>query len=491
MKETISKLEFAEQLVFAKTGASLTDIQRAVLREAEDGEGKTYDKIADALGYSRSYIKQTVAPRLWKLLSEALGEKINKTNFRAVLERRLANQETSQNQHLIEILRRRLEPYRAGGVRLATYTSVGSAFSDSLYSELPIENKIKPIFCPPLTEWERPEGRVPLASPFYVRRLPHERFCYEEILKPGALIQIEAPRQLGKSSLMMRILAEAATRGCLAVHCNFQQADRTIVARLDRLLRWFACEVTCKLRLEPKLKDYWRDELGHKASCTKYFQDYLLGQIDRPLVVALDEMNEIFQHPEVARDFMLLLRSWHEEAKDSKLWQKLRLVVANSTEVYLHLDTDRSVFLGGLPIRLRSLSWEQVEDLARRHGLNLPKEDLTQLQYLVAGHPYLLRLAFYQMARDNLTLEALLFSTASDTGIYREHLRELWWMLQKHPDLAAGFAKVVKAKAPVELEPVEAFKLDSLGLVNRKGDRVITRCYLYERYFSDRNRLGK
>jgi len=51
--------------------------------------GQTYDEMAHASDYRYipSYLKQDVGPKLWKLLSETLGEVVSKTNFQAALER--------------------------------------------------------------------------------------------------------------------------------------------------------------------------------------------------------------------------------------------------------------------------------------------------------------------------------------------------------------------------------------------------------------------
>jgi transcriptional regulator with XRE-family HTH domain len=57
------------------------------------------------------------------------------------------------------------------------------------------------------------KGQVPLNSPFYVERPPIEWLCYETILQPGALIRIKAPKQMGKTSLMAKILASAKAQG--------------------------------------------------------------------------------------------------------------------------------------------------------------------------------------------------------------------------------------------------------------------------------------
>jgi serine/threonine-protein kinase len=77
-------LELADTLVFAKTGSHLSDVQRAVLSGA--WEGQTYQEIAEAHGLSSAYLNQEVGPHLWKLLSEACGQRVYKKNLHSILE---------------------------------------------------------------------------------------------------------------------------------------------------------------------------------------------------------------------------------------------------------------------------------------------------------------------------------------------------------------------------------------------------------------------
>lgn len=79
-------LQIANQAVLASTKKHLTDLQINVFQGA--WHGKNYEEIATELKYTYKYISQHVGPRLWELLSEALGEPVSKTNFRAALERR-------------------------------------------------------------------------------------------------------------------------------------------------------------------------------------------------------------------------------------------------------------------------------------------------------------------------------------------------------------------------------------------------------------------
>ncbi|MEH2113141.1 NB-ARC domain-containing protein [Nostoc sp.] len=81
-------LAFTDALVFAKSRIHLSDLQQAMLRESWSLERQSYDRIADIYGYSPAYLKHDIGPKLWKLLSEVLGEKVNKTSFRTAIERR-------------------------------------------------------------------------------------------------------------------------------------------------------------------------------------------------------------------------------------------------------------------------------------------------------------------------------------------------------------------------------------------------------------------
>jgi len=342
----------------------------------------------------------------------------------------------------------------------------------------------------PVAEPELPTGQVRLASAFYVERVPYEAQCYREICQPGALIRIKAPRQMGKTSLMARILAQAKEQGYRTVPLSFQHADSSVFTSLNELLQWFCAKITRKLKLPHQVDDYWSDMYGSKDNCTAYFEDCLLSATEQPLVLGLDEVDRVFQYPTIADDFFGLLRAWYEEAgygdTGSDLWEKLRMVVVHSTEVYIPLDINQSPFNVGLPIELSEFSTQQVQNLTQRHGLNWHSTQVEQLMSIVGGHPYLVRVALYNIAQQEITLTQLLDIAATEAGLYGDHLRRHLWNLQQHPKLASAFTQVVTTNEPVELESMLAFKLHSLGLVKLQGNFVTPRFDLYRQYFRDK-----
>ncbi len=334
-----------------------------------------------------------------------------------------------------------------------------------------------------------PSGSVPLGSPFYIERVPIEEQIYQEIRKPGALVRIKAPREMGKTSLLLRILDSARKLGYRTVSLNLEQVDQTILSDLNQFLRWLCANVARQLQLKPRLDEYWDEDLGSKISCTSCVQDYLLESVATPLVLALDEVNQIFEHPQVAKDFLPLLRSWYEEAKTLPIWQKLRLIVVHSTEIYVPLDLNLSPFNVGLPIQLNTFSKEEVQHLAQRYGLDWGDgKAARQLMDLVGGHPALVHTALYHLNRGEVTLAQLLETAPAATGIYFHHLQRHRITLREQPELANILHALMSTKDSIQLDPILVYKLSSMGLVRQSGGKMIPRCQLYLQYLKSQKK---
>ncbi|MEH2062806.1 MAG: AAA-like domain-containing protein [Nostoc sp.] len=332
--------------------------------------------------------------------------------------------------------------------------------------------------------WSYPDGPVPLDSPFYVERPPIEELVYREIIQAGSVIRIRAPREMGKTSLVLRLLAFAQMQGYSTVNLNCNQIDSSCLTDLNKLLRSLCWQIATELGINPKLDDKWDQEIGCKLSCSVYLQSYLLKQIKNPVVLVLNEVDRFFEYPQIAQEFFSLLRSWYEEARQDTNWQKLRLVVVYSTEVYVSLDINRSPFNIGLPIHLPEFTECQVEYLAQRHGLDWTfSKEVKQLMSLLGGHPALIRIAMYYLCCQKITLEKLIQDAIANGGIYRYHLWRHWAILQENPSLINAYVEVVAAKQSILINPIDAHKLESLGLIAYEGDRILPRCELYRAYF--------
>ncbi len=461
MQETPINFEeafkIADQVIFAKTGKHITDIEMMIFRGA--WQDKTYEEIAKNTEYAANYLHRMVGKDFWQRLSDSLGEKVSKKNFKTALERQwkaTLNDSPARELEVFEIL------------------------------GLPTSEAIKgPIL-------DCSEGAVPLNSRFYVQRPPIETRCQGEIAQAGALIRIKAPQQMGKTSLLDRILEVARISNYRTVTLSFDLADSTVFADLRTFLQWFCASVGQLAGLPNQLSSYWDDIFGCNNNCTVYFEQYILSELATPLVLALDKVDVVFEHPEIANDFCRLLRAWYDIARRSDrrgdIWKQLRLIVVHSTEVYSALDINHSPLANvGAVFPLPEFTAAQVQDLAQRYGLNWDLDrEVRHLMAAIGGHPYLLRKSLDFLCRQPMSLDEFSQIAATEEGPFSDHLRQHLWNLQHHPELAAAFRDVVMANKPVKIPSERAFKLYSMGLVRLHDNNVTPRFELYQQYFSVR-----
>jgi hypothetical protein len=341
-------------------------------------------------------------------------------------------------------------------------------------------------------EWiETTLARIEPYSTYYIERPPIEKRCYEEISKEGCLLRIKAPHQMGKTALLYKILDYSKKQNYMTVLINFQSPDRSIFENLETFLKWFTFSITNSLDLPNKMDEYWDNKfMPITMRCLDYLEEYILNEIQTPLILCLDEFNRIFDYPDIAQDFLSLLRSWHEkrhyDSLSSNQWKKLRLVISLSTEMYMLQSIKTSPLIGvGYAIKLPEFDREQVESLVRAYGINLETSQVNELTNIIGGHPYLIQVALQAIRDQNLSLEQLLEEAPTEEGVYSDHLRQKLLTLEQYPELREAFKQVIAQENSIRLESVLAYKLEALGLIVFTGNKVTIRNNLYRLYFQD------
>ena len=440
-------IEVANQAITQTHGRPLTDVEILVLKGA--WERDSYDQIAARNQYSTSYISQDIAPKLWKLLSEAIGEKIKKNSLREPLKRYWDHQQQS------------------AVLGQTTVTQPPATAASTLG---------QPSY---------PDTDIPFST--YIHRPNVEALCFDTLLNySGTLVRIKSPKLTGKTSLVNYILNKLAAQGAHTVNLSLRLADsQTHFSSIDIFLRWFCFNIEQELGLESQLNQYWNVEwLGSKVSCTTYFEKYLLAQDEDPIVLCIDDVDLLFPHQQLYEDFFGLLRSWYEKARSRVQWKKLRLILSHSTEAYIRLNINQSPFNVGLPVELQELTVDQAAELGQRIGWSGPTDYIQPLITLLGGHPYLLEKAFnFLKTYPDIPLTEFLDKAPTQSGIYRNHLQEIWKELKERSELETAFQPVLTAEAPVNIEPTLAYQLQSMGLIVLVGNQARVSCQLYRQYF--------
>ncbi|MEO1123402.1 MAG: AAA-like domain-containing protein [Cyanobacteria bacterium J06635_15] len=425
----------------------LSPAERIVLGQSWNKQ--TYDQMAQHSGYGDAHLKDT-GYKLWREISQALGQRVTKKSLLFVLRERLQSSPLMTSPSLT------LEPQVP-----VTVTAVS-----------------------PPSHLQYPSGPLSPYSPLYIDRPPNEHLAYSEIQRPGGFLRIKAPQKMGKTSLVFRLIQFAEQQGYQTAHLDLQTVDKAVFTSIDTFLQWFCLRVSQELNISPKLEEYWDSSMGYKISSELYYQAHILERTRTPIVLIISGAEDLIEHPKIAQDFFPLLRSWHEKAKWSLSWRNLRLVIAHATEIYVPLKIHQSPFNIGQVIKLPGFTTLQVYELAARYGLDqVDSSCAQQLVDLVGGHPYLVNVFFYHLVTQNLESADLIKMASTPSGIYGDHLRNYLALLKRDPDLATALKQIVSTEGGVELDAVTMYRLESLGLIKIQGCKAVSSCEVYRSYF--------
>ncbi|MGP1384816.1 MAG: NACHT domain-containing protein [Thainema sp.] len=213
----------------AQLGRQLSDIETLIFEGA--WQGKTYPQIADEAGYSVNYLTTDAGPKFWKALSQALGEPVNKKNFKAAISRNALP-----------------EPTPPDPTSLSTSTKTLSTSTKSLSTSIetdlsPHASRIAPHSPSLTTSW----GEAPDVSQFYGRddeQAILRRWIEAENCR---LIAVLGMGGIGKSTLATRVVqqlvdhADDSTSACAFTHVIWRSLRNapdlsTVLAELISIL---------------------------------------------------------------------------------------------------------------------------------------------------------------------------------------------------------------------------------------------------------------
>lgn len=391
--------------------------------------------------------------------------------------------------------------------RLYRFKNVDTASIAAIATTL----EINPIEIVDPTEWHRRNFGIKISqtsteeSPretdlapneaYYIHRTETETQCYKTLLQAGGMVRIKAPQLMGKTWFIENVLSQFSEDE--SYHRLDIEIDRHVLTTLEDFYQWLCLSASEGLELPAQLDTYWRKGLAPSGNITNYFQKYLLSHMveaQKSLILVLDKVDRVFESTNIANDFCALLRGWYEQpikgnAQSRQAWRKLRLVIIHSTEVYGSLNINYSP-LGsvGVDFKLSEFDAQQVQDLTLLYQLAWSEVEIQRLMDLIGGHPYLVHLAIAKVARQNISLDYIANTAYTEAGIYADHLRQLAIGLERSPDLESLYKEIVTADEPIVLKSVQAFKLDSMGLIqinpSPTGENLAEpRCRLYSEFF--------
>jgi hypothetical protein len=326
------------------------------------------------------------------------------------------------------------------------------------------------------------EGAVKLESQFYVRR-KSDAVAELSITEKHPTVVVRGQRQMGKSSLLARINAQAQRAGERSCYIDFQMLDERHFQTLDTLFTYLARRLHREFSTKLAPKDAWDDLEGPKANFTNFVEDALLRPSQQHLRLVFDEVERVFRYPAYRDEFFSAVRGWHNLGATNERFQRLSVVVSHATSAtHFIQDLNQSPFNVGTRIELEGFTLNELHELNERYREPLKDDDaLVGFQALVGGHPYLARQGLYTLASSGWSVAVLREKAQLATGPFADHLKSLSWQLRSLPAAKEGVTRLIHQK---QLDETTYQQMWALGLITGSHPAVAKfRCLLYEDYF--------
>lgn len=338
-------------------------------------------------------------------------------------------------------------------------------------------------------------GTVQAGSGFYIPRRADDQLL--SLCLAYRFAYILSPRQMGKSSLMVRTAETLAKQGIQSIIIDLTQLGVQVTAE-----EWYLGLLTTiedQLMLNTNVVEWWqaRAHLGISQRLALFFKEVLLTEIKMPVVVFVDEIDTTLSLS-FTDDFFATIRYLYNARAHEPEFRRLSFVLIGvATPSDLIRDPQRTPFNIGQRVELTDWSFDEASPLAQ--GLGLPSGEAGKVLGWVlkwtGGHPYLtqhLCNIITNRKRNNWEendVDQLVYATFLGGNSEDHNLQFVRDMLTKRaPDPAgtlAVYQEIRFGRRPVYDEEQSLIKshLKLSGVVHRENGLLYLRNPIYREVF--------
>ncbi|MBL1203242.1 MAG: hypothetical protein FWK04_30270, partial [Nostoc sp. GBBB01] len=232
-------------------------------------------------------------------------------------------------------------------------------------------------------------GTVQAGGGIYIPRQADEELL--GLCRSGTFAYVLTPRQMGKSSLMVRTAQTLTDEGIRSVIVDLQELGANVTA--EQWYFGFLVKLDDQLMFDTDVVSWWqeREHLGVSQRLTQFFEKILLAEVEGQVVIFVDEIDSTLSL-NFTDDFFIAIRYLYVARATNAEFNRLSFVLMGvATPGDLISDAKRTPFNIGQRVDLTDFTFEEALPLAE--GLGLPSDEAKQILHQVlkwtGGHPYL------------------------------------------------------------------------------------------------------
>ncbi len=328
-----------------------------------------------------------------------------------------------------------------------------------------------------------PGGALDVDDDIYmVRSIDEETLL--KLRKPRGFVVVRGPRQIGKTSLIMRafkaLTAEGSGMRGAYIDFQFMESDKF----KDQNSVWLSLvtAISNQIKLKNWSPENWNPAKTHNENFLDFVDNFLFFEVDTPLLICMDETERLFG-TNVQSGFFGAVRAYFNQSAMDRNLKNIRWLLSTSSEPGFFIkDLNQSPFNVGTQNYHASFDMEEIQEFADNLGVKLISGETERIFEYVGGRPYLTHLLLYNIGKKPDSRESIYDALKAGRSVFRNHLHRYLFHFQMEPELAEVMKDVVYGKGCDNAMMVD--RLEGAGLVcHDESLNVVPACRLYAVFF--------